>query len=106
MQLKDLRGKRVVVTGGAGFLGSHLCERLLALGAHVMCVDNLLTGAENNIAAFFKNPRFEFIKHDVSTELYLQGPVFAVLHFASPASPADYLEFPIQTLKVGALGTH
>jgi dTDP-glucose 4,6-dehydratase len=106
MRTKDLRDKRIVVTGGAGFLGSHLCERLLALNANVICVDNFLTGAEHNIASFFENPRFQFIKHDVTTDLYLTGPVFAVLHFASPASPVDYLEFPIQTLKVGALGTH
>jgi dTDP-glucose 4,6-dehydratase len=106
MQIKDLRGKRVVVTGGAGFLGSHLCERLLHEGAHVICVDNFLTGAEKNISPFFVDPRFQFIKQDVTKELYLPGPLFAILHFASPASPADYLEFPIQTLKVGALGTH
>ncbi len=94
------------MTGGAGFLGSHLCSKLLSLGSHVTCVDSLLTGNSDNIAPFFKNPRFEFIKHDVTHDLYIGTPVFAVLHFASPASPLDYLEFPIQTLKVGALGTH
>jgi dTDP-glucose 4,6-dehydratase len=106
MQVKDLRGKRIVVTGGAGFLGSHLCERLLQLKAQVICVDNFLTGAERNIAPFFENPNFKFIKHDVTTDLYFNDDIFAVLHFASPASPVDYEEFPIQTLKVGALGTH
>ncbi len=106
METKALKDKRIVVTGGAGFLGSHLCERLLALGAHVTCVDNFLTGKPDNISPFFKNPKFEFIKHDVTQDLYLGKPVFAILHFASPASPVDYLEYPIQTLKVGALGTH
>jgi dTDP-glucose 4,6-dehydratase len=96
----------VVVTGGAGFLGSHLCERLLAEGRRVICVDNFLTGNPDNIAPLFKNPRFQFLRHDVTQDLYLTGPVDAILHFASPASPRDYLEFPIQTLKVGALGTH
>lgn len=96
----------MVVTGGAGFLGSHLCERLLTLGAHVICVDNFITGKTDNIAPFFKNPNFSFLKHDVTQDLYLSGSIFAILHFASPASPVDYLEFPIQTLKVGALGTH
>ncbi len=96
----------VVVTGGAGFLGSHLCEKLLEKGRRVICVDNFLTGNPDNIAPFFRDPGFEFIKHDVTQDLYLTDPVDAILHFASPASPRDYLEFPIQTLKVGALGTH
>ena len=106
LQTKELKDKRIVVTGGAGFLGSHLCERLLQLGAHVICVDNFLTGKPDNIAPFFKNPKFEFIKHDVTRDLYFGKPLFAILHFASPASPIDYIKFPIQTLKVGALGTH
>ena len=95
-----------VVTGGAGFLGSHLCGSLLALNRRVICVDNFLTGNPANISRHFGNPLFQFIKHDVTQDLYLPGPVEAILHFASPASPRDYLEFPIQTLKVGALGTH
>lgn len=96
----------VVVTGGAGFLGSHLCRALLDGGRRVVCVDNFLTGNPANIAGFSANSRFQFIKHDVTQDLYLPGDVHAVLHFASPASPRDYLEFPIQTLKVGALGTY
>jgi dTDP-glucose 4,6-dehydratase len=95
-----------VVTGGAGFLGSHLCDALLERGHRVICVDNFLTGAPANIAHRTGHDRFRFIKHDVTQDLYLPGPVDGVLHFASPASPRDYLEFPIQTLKVGALGTH
>jgi dTDP-glucose 4,6-dehydratase len=96
----------VVVTGGAGFLGSHLCEKLLARGHKVICVDNFLTGNPDNIAPFFGNASFQFIHHDVTQDLYLPGSVDAILHFASPASPRDYLEFPIQTMKVGAMGTH
>lgn len=96
----------VVVTGGAGFLGSHLCQALLDGGRRVICVDNFLTGNPANIASLSANPRFQFIKHDVTHDLYLPGDVHAILHFASPASPRDYLEFPIQTLKVGALGTY
>ena len=94
------------MTGGAGFLGSHLCERLIKLGASVVCVDNFLTGNADNINHLVGHPRFEFLKHDVTHDLYFSKPIFAVLHFASPASPNDYQEFPIQTLKVGALGTH
>ncbi len=97
---------RVVITGGAGFLGSHLCDRLLELGHDVICVDNLLTGSVDNISHLLGNDRFVFIKHDVTEYIFLAGPVDAVMHFASPASPRDYLELPIQTLKVGALGTH
>ncbi len=97
---------RVVVTGGAGFLGSHLCDRLLAEGHEVVAVDNLLTGNPRNIAHLGENTRFRFVRHDVTHFIFIDGPVDAVLHFASPASPIDYLELPIQTLKVGSLGTH
>lgn len=97
---------RTVITGGAGFVGSHLCERFLADGHEVLCVDNLLTGHRRNIASLFDNPRFRFIEHNISEPLQIDGPVDHVLHFASPASPFDYLEHPIPTLKVGALGTH
>ncbi|MEN3273749.1 MAG: dTDP-glucose 4,6-dehydratase [Actinomycetota bacterium] len=94
------------MTGGAGFLGSHLCEALLARGDEVVAIDNLLTGNEENLADVFGNPNFEFMHHDVSTFIHVPGDVDAVMHFASPASPKDYLELPIQTLKVGSLGTH
>ena len=97
---------RILVTGGAGFIGSHLCERLLAEGNDVICVDNLVTGSPDNIAPFFANPRFTFIQQDVTNFIYVPGKLDAILHFASPASPIDYLELPIQTLKVGSLGTH
>jgi dTDP-glucose 4,6-dehydratase len=95
-----------VVTGGAGFLGSHLCERLLAEGYRVVCVDNLVTGRRANIAHLADDPRFSFREHDVSRPFEVEEKVDVVLHFASPASPIDYLELPIQTLKVGSLGTH
>jgi dTDP-glucose 4,6-dehydratase len=95
-----------VVTGGAGFLGSHLCERLLSEGHRVVCVDNLVTGKLRNLEPFSARDDFRFIQHDVSKPLWLEGPIDNVLHFASPASPIDYLELPIQTLKVGSLGTH
>ncbi len=97
---------RVLVTGGAGFLGSHLCDRLLAEGHEVIAMDNLLTGTTDNIAHLAGHPRFTFVHHDVTHYIYVKGPLDAVLHFASPASPVDYLELPIQTLKVGSLGTH
>jgi len=97
---------RSVVTGGAGFIGSHLCDYLLARGHEVICIDNLLTGNPDNIAHLFGNDRFRFIKHDITEYIHIPGQVEYVLHFASPASPRDYLEFPIQTLKVGSLGTH
>ena len=97
---------RIVITGGAGFLGSHLCDQLLQSGHEVICLDNLLTGRIDNIAHLLGNERFRFLKHDVTEYIYLGEPVDAVMHFASPASPRDYLELPIQTLKVGALGTH
>ncbi|QQR72060.1 MAG: SDR family oxidoreductase [Holophagales bacterium] len=98
--------KTAVVTGGAGFLGSHLCEKLLAEGNRVICVDNLITGRRENIAHLEGRDDFRFVLHDVSTPFHLDGPIDYVLHFASPASPIDYLELPIQTLKVGSLGTH
>jgi dTDP-glucose 4,6-dehydratase len=98
--------KTSVVTGGAGFLGSHLCDRLLAEGHSVVCIDNLITGDTANIAHLFGNTRFKFFQHDVTEYIFLDGTVDYVFHFASPASPIDYLKFPIQTLKVGSLGTH
>jgi len=97
---------RVVVTGGAGFLGSHLCDRLIAEGWEVLSLDNLVTGAEPNVAHLANNPKFRVKYADVSQFIHVDGPVDYVLHFASPASPVDYLKLPIQTLKVGSLGTH
>lgn len=97
---------RVLITGGAGFIGSHLTDRLLSEGHQVVAMDNLVTGALENIAGHRCDPRFEFIHHDVSLRIHVTGAVDWVLHFASPASPVDYLQLPIQTLKVGALGTH
>jgi len=97
---------RAVITGGAGFLGSHLCDRLIAESWDVLCLDNLITGAESNIAHLLSNPRFRSVRQDVTRYIDVPGPVDYVLHFASPASPVDYLKLPIQTLKVGALGTH
>ena len=97
---------RIVVTGGAGFLGSHLCDRLLERGDEVIGLDNLVTGKVANIEHNFGRPGFTFAEHDVSTYLWVPGEVDAVMHLASPASPKDYLEMPIQTLKVGSLGTH
>jgi len=97
---------RVLITGGAGFLGSHLCDRFLAEGHTVIAMDNLITGSTDNIAHLAGNPNFKFIKHDVTEYIYVEGDLDAILHFASPASPIDYLELPIQTMKVGALGTH
>ena len=97
---------RILVTGGAGFLGSNLCDRLLSEGHDVIAMDNLITGTTDNIAHLAGHPRFSFIKHDITQYIYIKGPLDAILHFASPASPVDYLELPIQTLKVGSLGTH
>lgn len=97
---------RILVTGGAGFLGSHLCEFLLARGHKVICMDNLVTSKIENIEPLFKNEKFAFLKQDVTNYIHVDGPLDAVLHFASPASPQDYLKFPIPTLKVGSLGTH
>jgi dTDP-glucose 4,6-dehydratase len=97
---------RTLVTGGAGFLGSHLCERLIQEGHEVICMDNLITGDTDNIAHLSGNKNFRFIKYDVTEYIFIDGPLDNILHFASPASPIDYQELPIQTLKVGSLGTH
>ena len=97
---------RYLITGGAGFIGSHLCESFLNQGHEVLCMDNYSTGAAENIAPFLNNPRFRFIDHNVSRYIEVEEPLDYILHFASPASPVDYLELPIPTLKVGALGTH
>src|SRR5436309_2895371 len=94
-----------LVTGGAGFLGSHLCDRLLAAGHRVIAMDNLVTGNTDNIAHLAGNLNFTYIRHNVTHYIYLAGPIDYVFHFASPASPIDYLDLPIQTLKVGSLGT-
>jgi dTDP-glucose 4,6-dehydratase len=97
---------RVLITGAAGFLGSHLCDRFLADGHSVVGLDNFITGHPENVAHLMGESRFEFVQHNISTYTYVSGPLDGVLHFASPASPVDYLEHPIPTLKVGALGTH
>ncbi len=97
---------RVLITGGAGFLGSHLCDRFIKEGYDVICMDNFITGSPDNIAHLFGNPQFTFIHHDVTNFIYVEGDLDYILHFASPASPIDYLKLPIQTLKVGSLGTH
>lgn len=97
---------RILITGGAGFLGSHICEYLLGKGHHVICIDNLVTGDIRNVEPLFKKERFAFLKQDVTNFIHVSGKLDAVLHFASPASPQDYLQFPIPTLKVGSLGTH
>lgn len=98
--------RRVLITGGAGFIGSHLCHHFLQKGWQVICVDNLLTGSPDNVAHLLEEPGFTFLDMDVSGFIHVSGPIDAILHFASPASPIDYLEHPIQTLKVGSLGTH
>ncbi|HEY4650124.1 MAG TPA: UDP-glucuronic acid decarboxylase family protein [Pontibacter sp.] len=98
--------KRVLITGGAGFLGSHLCDRFIKEGYHVIAMDNLITGNLENIEHLFSSPDFEFYHHDVSKFVHVPGELDYILHFASPASPIDYLKIPIQTLKVGSLGTH
>lgn len=97
---------RALITGGAGFLGSHLCDLFMSRGHEVICMDNFITGSPENIKHLFGRDGFSFIKHDVTNYIYVEGPLDYVLHFASPASPIDYLEKPIQTLKVGSLGTH
>lgn len=97
---------RMLITGGAGFIGSHLCDRLVAGGHSVIAMDNLITGNVDNIAHLIGNPNFRFVKHDVTEFIYVEGPLDAVLHLASLPSPVDYVNLPIQTLKVGALGTH
>lgn len=101
-----MSNKRILITGGAGFLGSHLCDRYLSEGYEVICMDNLSTGSADNIAHLVDHDRFEFVKHDVTNYIHVNGRLDLILHFASPASPIDYLEMPIQTLKVGSLGTH
>ncbi len=101
-----LKKRRVLITGGAGFIGSHLCRRLLKEGYRVICMDNLITGKKENIAHLLADRNFLFIQHDVSRYIDIEDPLDYILHFASPASPIDYLNLPIQTLKVGALGTH
>ncbi len=98
--------KTLLITGGAGFIGSYLCENLLAQGFRVICMDNLITGTKDNISHLIENPNFKFVLHDVSKFIEVNEALHYVLHFASPASPVDYLNFPIQTLKVGSLGTH
>ena len=97
---------RAVITGGAGFLGSHLCDLMLDKGWEILCLDNLVTGSDSNVGHLLPHPKFRFARQDVSRYIDVPGPVAAVLHFASPASPPDYLKMPIQTMKVGALGTH
>lgn len=97
--------KTFLITGAAGFIGSHLCERFLSSGSAVIAVDNFLTGSRKNIDLFKPNPKFKFIEHDISRPLKVEGPVDYVLHFASPASPPDYLKFPLETLRVGSSGT-
>jgi len=97
---------RTLITGGAGFVGSHLCDRFVELGHEVICMDNLITGNADNVAHLFGRPGFTFVKHNVSNFIWVPGSLDNVLHFASPASPVDYLKHPIPTLKVGALGTH
>ena len=101
-----MKRERVLITGAAGFLGSHLCDRFVKEGYHVIGMDNFLTGSPDNIGHLFGNPNFEFVQHDVTNYIYVEGPLRYILHFASPASPIDYLRLPIQTLKVGSLGTH
>jgi dTDP-glucose 4,6-dehydratase len=104
--MKEEKMATAVITGGSGFLGSHLCDKLINEGMTVICIDNLLTGSLDNIQHLFGNPNFRFINHDVTNFIHVPGKVDYILHFASPASPIDYHQLPIQTLKVGSLGTH
>lgn len=97
---------RILITGGAGFLGSHLCDRFIAEGDTVICMDNFITGSPANVDHLIGHPRFDLVQYDVTNFVYVHGELDAILHFASPASPIDYLRYPIQTLKVGSLGTH
>jgi len=97
---------RILITGGAGFIGSHLCDRFISEGHRVVAMDNLITGNLDNVAHHYGNPQFEFIHHDISNYIWVSGEIDVIMHFASPASPIDYLKYPIQTLKVGAMGTH
>lgn len=97
---------RVLITGGAGFLGSHLCERFIKEGFEVICMDNFITGSPDNVSHLYGNPNFQLIQYDVTNFIHVEGELNYILHFASPASPIDYLNLPIQTLKVGSLGTH
>jgi dTDP-glucose 4,6-dehydratase len=106
MDYFSMEKKRILITGAAGFLGSHLCDRFIREGYHVIGMDNLITGDMNNIEHLFKLPDFDFHHHDVTKFIHVSGHLDYILHFASPASPIDYLKIPIQTLKVGALGTH
>ena len=101
-----MSARRIVVTGGAGFLGSHLCDRFIERGDEVVAIDNLVTGRVDNIEHLFGEPGFTFVEHDVSQYVWVPGPVDVIMHFASPASPADFERIPIQILKVGSLGTH
>lgn len=103
---KASASRRILITGGAGFIGSHLCERLLREGHRVICLDNFKTGNRKNIMPLFSNPRFSFMEQDVTCHISIRGSLDVVMHFASPASPVDYQEFPIPTLKAGSLGTH
>lgn len=104
--MTEISKKRILITGGAGFLGSHLCDRFIGEGYSVVAMDNLITGDLKNIEHLFPNPDFEFYHHDVTKYIHISGDLDYILHFASPASPIDYLKIPIQTLKVGAMGTH
>ncbi len=106
MVSKEEMGKRIVITGGAGFIGSHLSDLFIHKGYRVVCIDNLITGKMENIRHLLRHRRFRFVKHNVSKYISVKDPIDCVLHFASPASPVDYLKYPIQTLKVGSLGTH
>src|SRR5262249_33618211 len=106
MSTEEKQTMRILITGGAGFLGSHLCDLLIGKGHEIIAIDNLITGLAENIAHLMGHPRFSFVKYNVCDYIHIDGQLDAILHFASPASPQDYLEMPIATLKVGAFGTH